>query len=320
MKRIPYKIRMTGLKVPAGTIPLRALSEVSEALLATAERAVRLAMEGTSKKAGRRPAWLDAATEFTFIGTSEGSTVIDFDAPQLGAVIPEKISQQHLFTDQPAENDTAVSVLLEAVSDAVGQDLESDRFDDGVLEGLEPLSSLLDKYADSVDIESSDRREENLSFDSEKLQTLKQIKTEIPEPAAVVLAGTLNVIEHREKAFTLLMKDNQQITGEVDANYVNPERMRDFWGEKVTVKGLAHFRPSGKIRFLELRLIRSFEPGDAVFEKEPSRASANQAVKETRRKTAPEESPLKKIWGQWPGEESIDEILLALENSHETSQ
>lgn len=311
MSQIRYKVRLTGLKTPEGSIPLRALRELSGALLAAAERTLRLAIEGTSTKSGTRPNWLEAAVDFTFANMTSGSTTLEIDASTLGATIPARVLQQKMFYDLPSPDETALSVMLKSAGDATEEHLESDRFDNGVLKSIAFMEPLLKSFASSIEISSSDRPGEGLVLTGEKIATVKRISAQTPEPSMVVLAGILNTIEHREGAFKLLLSDGTQIPGEVDIGSVDPEELRKFWGKKVTVKAMAEFRPSGKARFLGLRLIKPFERGEELLEKAPSKASPLRVVDKAKRLPAAE-GPLEKIWGQWPGDESIEELLSAL--------
>jgi hypothetical protein len=101
------------------------------------------------------------------------------------------------------------------------------------------------------------------------------------------------------------------ILGRIDRDILSLEDMRKFWGKKVTIKGILHFHPGKKVRFLEAQSIKLSEEGEEVFERltlqgkpltlfdlELQKLNANPALKE--------------IWGKWPGDESIEELLSAL--------
>ena len=50
--------------------------------------------------------------------------------------------------------------------------------------------------------------------------------------------------------------------------------MRKYWGKKVIIKGLVHFRPSRRPRLIEAQVSKAMEKGEEVFEilpQEPSR-------------------------------------------------
>ncbi|MBA7684273.1 hypothetical protein ES703_92664 [subsurface metagenome] len=311
MSGIRYNIRITGLKSPEGTIPLTALREISDALLQGSERTLRLSVEGASVKRGRLPAWLNKSLEFTVAGISKGSTVLEIEVPTLEESAPEQVRQQDLWYTMPNPEDTALTLLSKSVQDAVSERLESENFDRGVLSALLAFESPLEKYLDEFEVVSPNRPKDIFKIGPSELTKISRLKAETPEPRAVALAGSFDLIEHPHRLFRLSLEDGRKITGKAEAAYINEEMMKDLWGKKVSVKGTAHFNPSGKIRFIEAQVVRPFEAGEEILQAVQELESPLQLVEGFKLKQKAR-SPLGEIWGQWPGEESIDEILSAL--------
>ena len=94
--------------------------------------------------------------------------------------------------------------------------------------------------------------------------------------------------------------------------------MRDYWGKKVTVKGMAQYRPSGAIRLLEAQVIKPFEAGEEVFETSPQ-TQISLAFERPAGRQSKDRSFLQDIWGKWPGDETIDDLLAALKRSESTN-
>ena len=311
MKGISYTIRIRGLKTPDGTIPLTALREISDALLHGSERALRLSVEGASVRRGKIPGWLSKSLEFTIAGISKGSTVLEIQAPTLGESAPQQIRQQNLWYTLPNPGDTALSLLSRSVLDATSEKLESEYYDRGVLTALLAFEHPLKKYMSELEVNSEAKRGDNFKIGHLELGKISRMKAETPEPCAIVIAGSFNLIEHTQGRFQLDLGDNRNIQGRADLSLVTHEVMRDLWGKKVTIKGIAHYSPSGKTRFVEALMIKPFGAGDELFLSIPESRPPHRLVQELVRKYEAE-SPLKAIWGQWPGEESIDEILTVL--------
>src|SRR5437867_3959108 len=80
MSTVKYQLRVKGLTTPDGTIPVRALLELLQGLVDTAERGLRLAIQGESVKRGRVPAWLEKAVNLNRTGLRIGSTILDTQA------------------------------------------------------------------------------------------------------------------------------------------------------------------------------------------------------------------------------------------------
>jgi hypothetical protein len=304
-------VKLLGLKTPEGTIPLMALKEISDALLHGSERALRLSVEGASVRKGKIPGWLSKSLEFTITGISKGSTVLEIEAPTLAQSALEQVQQQTLWYTLPNPEDTAISLLSRSVRDATSGQMESEHYDRGVLTALLSFETPLKKYISDIEVNSETKQRDNFKIGQKELDKVSWIKAETPEPHAVVIAGSFNLIEHTQGRFQLSLEDGRNIPGRADLSFVTHDLMRTLWGKKVTAKGVAHFNPSGKIRFIEAQIIKSFEPGEEVFENLLEIRSLHGVVEEQKRKQQLR-SPLKEIWGQWPGEESIDEILSQL--------
>jgi len=127
-----------------------------------------------------------------------------------------------------------------------------------------------------------------------------------------MVSGIIDVIEHQSGRFKLQLESGEKVQGEIDKKHLDLELMRNYWGEKVTIRAIADYRPDGKIRYLKADLIKPFEVSEKIFEdylifEEPQ----NIVYKISKTKSVV--SPLKEIWGKWPGDESIDKILSELE-------
>ncbi len=311
MKGVQYTIKIRGLKTPEGTIPLLALKEFSDNLLDGAEKALRLSVEGASVKRGALPEWLKKSLDFTVTGIKKGSTELDIQAPTLEEAAPEQIRQQDLWYTFPEPDDTAVSLLSKSISEVTSEHLESEYYDSGVLKALLSFDSVLKEYATEFEVDSKDRPKEHFKISKDELGKISQIKAKTPEPRAVILTGLFNVIEHATRRFKLTLENGANIPGSADPSFIDAEYMRTLWGKDVTIKGTAYFNPSGKIRFLEAQLLKQFETGEKIFQDITELQSPLLEVEEAKNKFGIK-SPLKEIWGQWPGEESIDQILTAL--------
>ena len=79
-------------------------------------------------------------------------------------------------------------------------------------------------------------------------------------------------------------------------------------GKNLTIKGRSHYQPNGKLSFVFIEQI--FEPNksDAYFSKKPSKETVEQQI--TRQhKNFKNKNHLNEIVGEWPGDETIEEIL-----------
>lgn len=314
MKPVHYSIKIRGLKTPQGTIPMRALKELCDALIESSERVLRLSIEGSSVKRGKTPVWVKKSVDFTITGIHNGSTVVEMEAPTLGEAAPAQIQQQDLWYNLPTPEDTAISLLSKSVTDIASEELDSRYFDGGVLRSLLTFKRFFANYAGGFELRARGNRPEGFAMDPERIEKVDRLNIKIPDPRAVVVSGLFNVIEHAGGRFQLQLQSGEKITGMIEPEYLKLEDMRNLWGKQATIKGIAHFQPSGKIRFIKAEVIKSFEAGEEIFKVAPQ-SQMPLDVTESIRKTQTHRRPLMEIWNKWPGEESIDELLSVLKET-----
>ena len=314
MKTRKYQLKLTGLVSPSGTISLKALQDICDLLLEAAERGLRLAVEGTSVKRGRLPVWLSKSLDLKLVALNKGSTVLAIEAPLLGQTAKEYIRQQDFWYVVPKLEDTALTFLAKSIHDTTAEDLESNSYDNGILDSLLQFKPFLKGSAEKVELRCLSRPGERFKLDEPELAKIQRLKARIPEPRAFVISGLFDVIEHNKKRFHLVLTDGESLPGTIDAEHLDLEHMRQFWGKKVTIKGLVHFRPSRKPRLIEAQVIKSMEEGEEVFETLPDEPSQIEFLNSVRETAAARQGWLKEVWGKWPGDEPIEDLLAALNN------
>jgi hypothetical protein len=154
-----YELKIQGLHTPPGTISIRALKSLIDTVIDTSERGLRLAIQGESVKPGPIPSWLARSLDFRVTGLKKGSTTVLLDAPELGETAPEQIKQQDLWYSKPTPNDTAISLLSRSVREAVSENLESNAYDKGVLDGLLSFESFFRSFGKQTRSASSQTAE-----------------------------------------------------------------------------------------------------------------------------------------------------------------
>ena len=314
MSSLKYELRVQGLAVPAGTIPVHALLDLMQGLVDTAERGLRLAIQGESVKRGKAPAWLAKAVDLNFTGLKAGSTILAIEAPTFGDTIGGQLQNQERSFLQVLPQDTALSLVSRSIRDATAENLESDYYDTGVLNGLLELRGFFRTYAKALELSVEGRAEPEFILHDQDMEKVERLKKETPEPQAFVVSGLLDEIEHSNRRFQIVLGDGRVIPGRIDEEFMTFEELRSYWGTPVTVKGMVYFKPTGRVRLLEAHLIRAAEPGEEVFDEMPTADTASELF-ETAHLKAGFVSPFREIRGMWPGDESLDKILEALRAS-----
>jgi hypothetical protein len=312
MKRVRYTVSVKGLPTPRGSISFSALRKILDLLADGSERALRLALEGESVKTGPVPEWLAQSAEFILTAIRPGSTTLVFDAPTLGEVASDQIRQPDLWETVPAPDETALTVLAKSVADAEQENLDSERYDLGVLETLLGFKRILAEDNIKIRLASAKGRREGFTLDSHAFQKIERIKKSTPEPQAALLTGYLNLIQHSERKFQLKLENGQTVRGRIDESLISLEQLRSLWGKKVTIKGILYFAASQKPRLFEAQVINPRQVGDHVLATLSLPLPRMDVLAQVKRQVSSKDI-VSEIWGKWPGDESIDDILGSLE-------
>jgi hypothetical protein len=247
-------------------------------------------------------------------GIGKGSTTLDILAPILGEVAADQIQQQDLWYTVPDPNDTALTILSRSIHDTLSTELESDRYDPGVLDSLLDFKQILGNEKIQFVLTSKERRKENFRIDLHRFERIQSLRQSTPDPQAVILNGFFDTIEHSTRRFQLTMKNGQVVKGRINESMVKIEQMRHLWGKQVTMKGTLHYMASGKPRLFEAEMIRPPLEGESIFDTLQPRIVLSEMLIQSKRELG-NQSIVSEIWGGWPGQESLEELLIALKHS-----
>lgn len=298
-------IHLYGSEMRGARVSGALLHEVLCALLEGAKRAVRLQLEGRSVAPGHSPAWLDAAARFDLVGIAEGSTLLQLEARTLTEAVPEQFRQVEMFSSLDPDS-TCLDLLGDALDDALDA-RDSENYDDGLLEALQKLQKLSAHGVTKVDFVTRRR----ITFDDERIRGLAVLKRSIAADQRTILAGKLDAIRHSDRMFTLDVQGVGAVRG-VFTDAIPSGVIGTFWGAAVRIAGLAKFRPSGAVQRIEAESIEAASDADvAIWSSMPRPISRDLDLRVLRKSQGPR-SGVAAVFGQWPGDESEDEVQRAL--------
>jgi len=107
----------------------------------------------------------------------------------------------------------------------------------------------------------------------EEIEILEQ---GIPAAQTVVINGLLDEMKVSKGKLGLLV-DNELINLLVTKNK-DIQNLREFMGNEITIKGIAHYNAKGKIRFVEVKEFNKPEKGDAYFSQIPLAENVQQQL------------------------------------------
>jgi len=313
-----YHFRLIGLREAKGQIKATNLQRTLDALLKTTERATRLLATGEGNGRGQKPRWLEKATDFTIIGLKPGSTILDIEAPTLRETACEVFGLQGFWPEQTMNDrasldDTPLDLASLAIQEAQEDDPPGDRFDSSVLEAILDFRKITGCSGIRYELTSQDSEHGNFVLDDSSCTRIEARLTEIPTPKAFIVSGRLDKIEHDAGRFRLLVSRDSSLLGRLDPDSLDVEALRALWGRQTTVEGMVHFKANGQPRLIEARRIGRHADTDVLFEEMPAAE-----IPGARSMIPNQERPYRSfdpmaLWGTWPGDEAIEELLSDLD-------
>jgi hypothetical protein len=320
------------------------LAALLEALRDAALRAALFAFEGTSTPQGRHPDWAHRAADLVVTDLDAGSTVVRVEAPVFEAVAAREMHDRAGWPLLPAPHDTALTALGRSVRDTVA-DARPVRphFDAALLDHLRALVRALRGEGDAGSTHAlTVRQDGDALFTLDGGSSVYALQCQTPDPRVFVTEGRLHAISEKRRLFTLHAGE-VALPARAQGKALGERALGDLDGTRVLVEGRMHFAPGGHVRFIEARTLRPFDPDraadrhlaktpaemrDAVrppqlpHHQGPTDVHARMAGRTIRKVEAPRghdaeaeepDADLPDLWGAWPGDESIEEILAMLD-------
>ena len=296
-------------------VPADVLVELVSALQEGALRAARFVVEGESIRQGPKPAWLDAVGRFDITGLTQGSAVLEIEAPSLAEAAPERFGtavQVALFADPARTVDTsqsAIDFFGTVLTSALRGDRDALLADGPLLEACARIARVPGAAYRSVSLGGIAGVSDPLVLLSTDVERIELLRDETPAPRAVRVTGTLDTISVTRTDVVLRLADGTAVAARVERH--DPEELRGLFAKRVVVAGLAQYRPSGRLLVIDAEHIGLATPGDALWEQPPAPRPV---------KSAPvahlipqdESTGVAAFFGTWPGDESDEELLAAL--------
>jgi hypothetical protein len=282
------------------------LRDLMDPLVDAVQQSLRLRTEGRSRAPGTAPLWLEKAAAFD-IEFRKGSTQqaqLALVAQPLGDLVPEKFAQLDMF-DAFSPDATCIDVFVEALDDALTSNPNSERYDDGLIETFTAFGKVLDHNVKTFELRNGHTRR----IERESVESLKQLRRSIPSDQRVRIAGKLDLLKHSSRIFSVDLPTGAVrgvLVGDIDVAAYGR-----LLGQEVIVSGLAKFRPSGRVLRVEADQIVPASGDTAMWKELPRPLFSDLDTRALRAPQGPR-SGISALFGQWPGDESDDELDAAV--------
>ena len=237
--------------------------------------------------------------------------MLHFEAPAFGDAAGELYAQQERWPTRPAPDWTGFEVFAAILQDLAAGDEDSERYDRGLLYAFRGFDRVLGRAFQEARVE--ERRERAGGYaclNAATLDTARRLGAHVPAPRAVRVVGKLDMIRKSTQAFALQLDAGEEVRGvliEQDIGNLTP-----LFGRRVAVHGRAVYRPSGRLLRLDAEAILPGDNESALWSKVPP--PLERAVR-TRELRQPQTATMgvTAFFGSWPGDETDNELLTALE-------
>ena len=283
------------------------LRDAIDALIEGSAKAARFAKEGYSVRSGPKPSWLDTVCDIQIKSLSSGSAVLQIESP---IIFKSEVDFFELETGETTEDQVTAIDYFGTFMAKVAH---------GKTDELSYDPALIDTCLKFVKVTESDNaysgiRLAGLSGSHKTVELAKDdvvrfevLRDSYPQPRGIRVACTLDTISASTSKVRLSLMDATKAIGIVSQYDIN--ELVDSFGKEVAITGLAHFRPSGKLQWIDIEQIEPRSNKDEIFEIIPQ-ATAPLTINSDSTDLCTD--GVTAFYGQWPGDESDEEWLKAI--------
>jgi hypothetical protein len=310
-----YEIKLSGTSMDDGGIDLGRLELLAQYLQDIARGALQMRMFGTSVKRGRDTASITDALNIRLTGLSKGSTVLHLECQPfretLKTAVQGNLFHQEILRRLPDE--TPVSLVMESFHDALNPESQGDLLDKPLLQDLQKFNKILINEAQSIEF-SNNGSLPDLQLYKASFKQLKTVEERTPEPQRVVISGFVEELKFSKAKVTFIPERGRPFTGFL-SEAIAAADMAKLWGQKATIKGIAHFKPNGQMAFVEIQTVQLAVPGDDIFSQTPLIETIEQQIQRQMQEGKGYKNPLKELanaLADEPWETTLEEDLQLL--------
>lgn len=294
-----------------GTIPFSVLMQIVENLTKVSTGTLRILMDGYSQKKGKYPDWLEKSVDFDLSALKPGSTILEVHAPKLQDSITQ--AQLPLEFDNIKMDDvfkfSAIDLAMLAYEQAFSESGDVSLLDKPLLKDMQKFKGIFDNKEASFGISGFGKK--TVTLNKESFKKIKKLETKTAPSIKSRLTGKFDLMKHSNGLLEIITQ-NKKIRAFLTST-IDLHSIKDFFGEEVTLDGIAHFNPRGQISSFEVSKIRIADASDEYFKRIPSPISEQLQFMEIVKSQSYQGTKLNKVVGKWPGDDRIGDLLQLLD-------
>ncbi len=297
-----YDIRIVNNYEGKGRLELERLAFLSKHVKSIAQKALLLQAFGYSKVSLPRKYKKYLHIFLTNTGVADEDTLLTLDADNF----QDLPIQLDLFRGNPQlDSLTPVALVIQTLRAAVEEGGDQNLLDEPLIDDLIKFKKFF--HTDQEQLWLSNRGSlPEIRLSEKEIDKIEGLYKEIPAPEPTVINGRVDEMKFSGKQFILHTADKQRVMVLLDSAEAF-DKVKDFFGKELTVKGQAYFKLGGQLSYVALETIHEPTEADRVFSKRPQKTSMQQKIA-MQLKAGKKSNPLDDIIGKWPGNETDEEF------------
>lgn len=305
-----YEIRLAGSDQDDGKIELDRLVQLAQSITNIARGALQVKLVGVSNEKGRRSEKISTALKIKLSDLKKGSTILELECESFKSTLegqPGDLFKTEILEQLPDK--TPMSLVIESFREAMNYDEESTFLDKSLLKKLKDFKRVFVSNDELLTISNQGSIPE-ITLRKSDFKKIAILEDSFPEPQEIVINGVVEELKYSKLRVGIATK--QGLVNAVLSEELEPMDISKFWGQELTIAGRMHFLPSGKPSFIYIE--RAFKPDefDSYFSKPVNKLNIEQQIQK-KIKHQKHTNLLGDLVGQWPSEESIEDILKDLD-------
>lgn len=305
-----YEIRLAGADQDDGKIELDRLVQLAQSITNIARGALQVKLVGISNEKGRRSEKISTALKIRLSDLKKGSTILELECDPFKSTLegqPGNLFKSEILEQLPDK--TPMSLVIEAFREAMNYDEDSTFLDKPLLKKLKDFKKIFVSNDELLTISNGGSIPE-ITLRKSDFKKIGVLEESIPEPQEIVINGVVEELKYSKLRVGIATK--QGLVNAVLSEELEPMDISKYWGQELTIAGRMHFLPSGKPSFIYIERIFNPNEFDGYFSKTVHKLNIEQQIQK-KIKHQKHNNLLGDIVGQWPGDESIEEILKDLD-------
>lgn len=305
-----YEIKLSGAEQDDGKIDLQRLAAIAQSVTDIAKGALQIRLLGVSSKGGKQTENITQALKIRLSDLKKGSTVLELECEPFSQSLnglQGNMFKSELLDELPRQ--TPMALVIDTFRDALDFKEETSNLDKPLLKKLKGFEKIFVSPEEKITISNRGSVPE-VKLQKSDFKKIQILEESIPDPQEIIINGVVDELKYSKQRIAIATRDGI-VTG-IFSDDFEPDAIAKYWGKDLTISGTAHYLPSGKMSFLYIEKI--FEPSEAdkYFSRIHKKETVEQQI-ERQQKQLKYRNRLSEIVGQWPGDESIEEILNALD-------